>query len=76
MSRPKLEPHMRRFLNEESLHIGSLFEFKPGSWACSLYFPDIGIASVLNRDCIYAHMEGDTPEAAILAAHRKMWNGL
>ena len=77
MPRPKLEPHLRRLLTEESVYIGALFQTERGGpYFTSLYAPDLGVASMLNPDSLYAGAEGPTPEDAIHNGRAKLFGGL
>jgi len=76
MGRPKLEPHLRRLLTEESVYVGALFQTQGGNWFTSLYAPDMGVSSVLNPNSVVAWAEGPTPEDAIHNGRAQLFGGL
>lgn len=74
--RPQLEPHLSRLLTTEKIVVGSLFEYKSGTYWCSLYAPGTDHNVVLNPECMYAVGEGPTPDDAVYAARTKLWGTL
>lgn len=77
MTRPPIEPHLRRRLSEERTVVGSLFQVDKGKdFFCSLSAPGDDALAILEHGNVYATGYGPSPDDAVWAAHKELWKGL
>ncbi len=76
MPQPKISPHLRRLLNDESTRIVSLFHNVHNRYVCCLMAPDTPNHSALGAGVVFAMVDHEDAEAAVLAARAKLWGNL